>query len=446
MVTALLQRGNTASVTAWWQVVWQKVKHRRRLFVALAVAWIASYLRGVRCIRLHSGKAGDAELSNVRKRDRMAQIIKRCPSLAKKHWPPWFAPEAHLLFGLCFLKNIRARLLQRRPYHREVLALRDGVKIALDWVRPELIVTCKHGNKLPVCVLLHGAFEDSCRYGILDLMRDLAACGLQSVIMNRRGYAGMSISGEAPKLAMFGNDEDLDDVLAAVNLREPGRPVAIVGFSCGAEFAGRYPGKRPHLSAWELPDNSMEVALVAAKLPRILCSVAYAPGYDVSDTGALSHMRPPISWAVGILMKYYYVFRHRRELMKRSASFWNHVGSILDPRIGHIKTWLMLSRLHCEGGWKESIRLQQPVIHELCVPSLLINSRDDPVCSWKNVEKSWEQIESNPNLVLADFARGSHGCNFDFWGRSNVVNPIIGEFVKSTWEEWLRFEDKLAGA
>merc|ERR1740121_1651294 len=111
--------------------------------------------------------------------------------------------------------------------------------------------------------------------------------------MNRRGYGGLALQDPDTKLALFGFDEDLDEVLAAVRDRYPGRQAAIIGFSCGSGFAGRYAGSRgAALSAWEAQAEQCKA------LPRLLCAVAYDPGYTVSPDGAISRMRPPYSWVL----------------------------------------------------------------------------------------------------------------------------------------------------
>merc|ERR1712003_433573 len=99
-------------------------------------------------------------------------------------------------------------------------------------------------HKAPVCVLLHGAFQDSVSVTITDLARHMASKGMPVVAMNRRGYGGLPLQDPDAKLAMFGFDEDLDEVLAVVQERYPGRHAAIIGFSCGSGFAWRYAGSR----------------------------------------------------------------------------------------------------------------------------------------------------------------------------------------------------------
>mmetsp|Transcript_53158 Transcript_53158/g.84391 ORF Transcript_53158/g.84391 Transcript_53158/m.84391 type:complete len:250 (+) Transcript_53158:3-752(+) len=242
----------------------------------------------------------------------------------------------------------------------------------------------------------------------------------------------MNVSPDAPGLALFGLDDDLDEVLMSVSKHEPGRPIVIVGFSCGSGFAGRYIGNRSHLSSWSecQPDDTIK-----PKLPRILCSVVIDPGYDVSPDGAIKKMRPPISWIVNWAMKYFYVFRHRCALREKSRSFSNLVDDLLSPKHGAIDTLRLTKRLSGVGGSREWLNIQQPVLSNIGIPCLAINSRDDPVCVWSNVEASWTEIITNPNLALADFARGGHGCKFGFWGGANVAHQMVIEFIKSCWEE-----------
>lgn len=72
------------------------------------------------------------------------------------------------------------------------------------------------------------------------------------------------------------------------------------------------------------------------------------------------------------------------------------------------------------------------------MPTLLLNSVDDPVTRWENVEDARAEIAGNPNCVLAELRRGSHGCKFGFLGRQTMAEPIIAEFVIGAWRELQR--------
>lgn len=427
---------------------------RRCIAVLLAILWIADYLRGVRRVRLRCGGKRSNSLLSVADKlacERLASICKRCPSLASVYWPTWYAPGALRQFLLIGLKELRARLLQRNPYIRSYCALRDGSSIALDWALPPPALAAQGG--LPVVVLLHGAFMDSRSVTMSDLARDFAARGMPAVVMNRQGYGGVGLGDvAAPRLSLFGFDEDLDDVLEVVAEQHPGRLAAIVGFSCGSGFAGRYVGKRPLLSAWADgaakggeagPREASRAAQRAT--PRLLCAVAYDPGYDVSPEGAVNRVRPPFSWVLNWGMKYFYAFRHRGLLRRKSRSFGQLVDEMISPRKGVVDTFRLGRRLSGVDGSSAWLDMQQPQLHEIQLPTLLINSRDDPICVWSNVEANLSDIKKNPNLVLAVLERGSHGCKFDFWGLSNVAHGMMAEFVLACLEE-LRRPSREAGA
>lgn len=428
---------------------WLREPSRRRglvFAVAFAFAWAAHYLSGVRRIRLHGGRGGNVGSSKSIRfaHERLKSILRRCSSLHAIYWPPWFAHTALLQFTLLGLKEMRGRLLPR-PYLREILTLKDGCRIALDWVLPGVASGTKAAaleEDRPVCVLLHGAMQDSASVTMIDPARSLASkYGMPVVVMNRRGYGGLDLVGDAEcRLSMFGFDEDLDDVLQAVENRYPGRTVAIVGFSCGSGFAGRYVGKRAHASAWPAGAGPLPAAS-RGRRPKLLCTVLYDSGYDVSPDGAVTKIRPPYSWVLNWAIKYTYVIRHRKALSARSSSFANIVSDLMSPKAalrgGLKETYRATRRLSTNSRVDSSawLEAQQPQFDEISIPTLLINSRDDPVCTWSNVESFYADICSNPNMVLADLERGAHGCKYGFWGWGSYVDSMIGDFVLGAWQE-----------
>lgn len=343
------------------------------------------------------------------------------------------------------LKEFRARVLQRSPYIREVLTLREGACIALDWV-----ISSQDGagekqqeiaNEAPVCVLLHGSFQDSSSVTMSDLACSLAVGGMPVVVMNRRGYAGLSLSGppESRRMALYGFDEDLDDVLEVVGKRFPRRHVAIVGFSCGAGFACRYVGNRKHLSAW-----AGQNAATPGPLPQIVCAVLLDSGYDVSEV--VKNVPAPMSWILNNCLKYYYGFRHRGSFQEAPPSVSKSHTDILSLRNGLLETYALLQGLSGANSREAWVDLQQGRLHDIELPSLLINSRDDPIAVWANVEAHQEQIASNPNLALAEFRCGAHNCKYDFWGVSSVADGMIRQFILSASLELQTREDSARGA
>jgi len=397
---------------------WAMRKMGWRLWV-LVVAWIAHYLHGVRRVRLHLAKT--KETDGVR--ELMARIVARCPSLHMTYWPTWYAHTPLQQIILLGLKEIRSAL-QWSAYKREIMTLRDTSRISLDWVVPEPDVALPDG---PVCVLLHGAIQDSRSATMKDLAKELASRGILTVIMNRRGYGDLALEAPTARVTLFGFDEDLDEVLLEVNKKAPQRPIAVVGFSCGSGFAGRYGALRSHLSAWT-NDNGL-----SKTIPRLLCVVGYDPGFHVVN--AMKKVPLPYRWGLDLAFRYQYVYRHKEIWKQKSPSSAEVVKVVLDPAKSFNEAYRNVTKLSgfgCSNAWLEK---QQPSLKDMQLPCLLINSRDDPICVWENVEEHASNIEKNPYLALAELQRGSHGCKFDFWGFNSFGNRMISDFVLASWAE-----------
>jgi len=442
-------------------------KQHRRSLVAISLTWVACYLHSVRRIRLRIGGAGTPSSALGR---RLAHIVRLCPSLTSLYWPTWYAPFSTMQVALLLCKEARGRFLQRSCYTREVLPLDDGVCIALDWVEPPASDSeCKRvasqkatqeqqcpfvlpkallpyesaeGPALaPVCVLLHGAFMDSSSITMSDLARSLAARGFPVVVMGRRGYGGLSIestsdSKHLPKVSFYGFDEDLRCVLDAVAKRHPRRPVALVGFSCGSGFATRFTGNQSIQSAWETSADARD-ASSAPSTPksRLLCMIAYDGAYDASpEGGPVALLRWPYTWIVNCSVKFFYVLRHYDAL--RRAGFADVAHRLLNPFLNLQETYR--ETLHLSGAKTvdEFLKMQQPRLSGINIPSLLVNSRDDPICVWENVEHAFSDILANPNIAHAEMFCGTHGCKFGFLGFSSLMEQVVGEFVAASWHEW----------
>jgi len=355
----------------------------------------------------------------------MQRIVGQCPSLHAVYWPPFYAYTAMQQFILLGLKEIRSAL-QTSTYKRQILELRDTAHIALDWVEPRLDKVVQDG---PVCILLHGAVQDSVSATMKDMAVELSLQGLPAVVMNRRGYGNLKLEPSTARVTLYGIDEDLDEVLMEVGRRYPGRLVAIVGFSCGSGFSSRYTAHRAHLSAWSEGNEDGPSKMI----PRILCTVGYDPGYNIIT--AVTKVPRPYKWALDMGMRYQYVFRHRETWWQKSRSYAEVVQVALNPARSFTDVYTHITKLSgfgCSNRWKEK---QQPPIAGVHVPCLLINSKDDPICVWENVEDHLSEIEANPFLALAEMSRGSHGCKFDFFGFKSVGNQMIAEFILASASE-----------
>eukprot|EP00439_Symbiodinium_sp_Y106_P044730 s2489_g5.t1 len=247
--------------------------------------------------------------------------------------------------------------------------------------------------------------------------------------MNRRGYGGLKLEVDTARMTLYGIDEDLDEVFLEVGRRYPGRPVALVGFSCGSCFAVRYAVVRAHLSAWA---KDAEGGL-SKTIPRLLCVVSYDNGYCIDKAPA--RVPRPYCWALDIAFRYQYVFRHYATWLQKSRTCAQVVEAAMSPTRSFMEVYYDVTKLAgfgCRKKWRDK---QQSVLGDVDLPCLLVNSRDDPISVWDNVEDHRAEIESNPYLALADLRRGAHGCKFGFLGFRSVGNKMIAEFVLAAASE-----------
>jgi len=399
---------------------------RRFLFIAAVIWYAISYIRSVRRIRLRfSGDCADV------RRQLVERICERCPGLTSYYYPTLYALYPMMGFALLTLKEIRARFLTSSPYTRDHLLLRDGGRIALDWVEAQQPL-----ERPVVCILLHGLFQSSVSVTMSDLAKDLAREGNIACVMNRRGYElpletslGDQIGDLRKVMSIFGDDEDLDDVLQHIHQRFPESKIAIVGFSAGTAQSARYPCKRPELSAWSS----------SASNPCILCSVCLDPGYVTdAETGCIGDIRFPYSLAINWTIKYQYFLKQWRTLVK-SPRHKQALYEALSPRSDTKRTLratISLTDFESEDTYNTS---QEPStrIHQCTVPLLAVNSRDDPICGWHMIDRLQSILGGKPTpfTVIADMERGGHGCKFDMWGLHNVGHNLVCEFIAAANKE-----------
>merc|ERR1712118_218553 len=141
-----------------------------------------------------------------------------------------------------------------------------------------------------------------------------------------------------------------------------------------------------------------------------------------------------------------YVLRHWSSLRAKSASSQELLRSALSLKEGLTDTYRKVRQLSGAGDSNAYLDMQQARMEKIGIPSLLINSRDDPICVWENVTAYAERIAANQNLVLAELQRGAHGCKYDFWGVRSVGHDMIGEFVTASWQELAKEKDMHACA
>lgn len=143
--------------------------------------------------------------------------------------PAWWLPNPHL--QTLWPVFMRRRL--RPPLRRERLELPDGDFVDLDWTLNDVG---------PIVILLHGLEGGSRSHYARAMLDQLPHHGLRAVIMHFRGC-----SGEPNRLARAyhsGDTGDIDFLVRTLAQREPGTPLAAIGYSLGGNALLKWLGEQ----------------------------------------------------------------------------------------------------------------------------------------------------------------------------------------------------------
>lgn len=267
---------------------------------------------------------------------------------AESFQPAWWLPGRHA-------QTLGARALRSRivlAYRRERIELPDGDFLDLDW---PLLDGVDSGAHAPLVLLLHG-LEGSARSGYArQAYRALADAGVEAVGMNFRSCSGEL--NRLPRLYHSGETGDLETIVGLLRDRFPGRPLGAVGFSLGGNVLLKYLGERG--TATPL------AGAVAVSVPYDL-----AAGADLLERGFAR------------LYAQYLLRKLRRKVAAKAAML---DGLVDVPAVVGSRTFWEFddrgtARLHGFAGASDYYARSSsgPHVSGIRVPTLLIQSRDDP--------------------------------------------------------------------
>lgn len=152
-----------------------------------------------------------------------------------------------------------ARLPLRLAPRRERWELDDGDFLDVD----------RHGDPAaPTVVVLHGLEGSSRAPYVRRMVAAARAEGLAAVAVNFRGCSGEL--NRLPRLYHSGDTSDLARVVARLAAERPGRPLAVAGFSLGANVVAKWLGERGD----DLPAEVRAGAAICAPFDLAACGAA----------------------------------------------------------------------------------------------------------------------------------------------------------------------------
>ena len=266
--------------------------------------------------------------------------------------PAWWLNNAHLqtIYPALFRRTIALS-----DVWRERLETPDKDFIDLDW--------CGTGQK-PLVILLHGLAGSSDSGYIKGLQKILQDQGYRSVALNFRGCSGQS--NNLARCYHSGDTDDIHFLYQTLRQREPGTPLAVVGFSLGGNVLLKWLG--------EQGDKLSLFCAISVSVPFVLsaCASKLDAGFSrIYRNNLIKELKQYLS------IKHQHLFNtgQGKEAEKISGlgdlsvikSFWQY-----DERV--------VAKLHGFRNAKEYYQQSssRQFLNQIAVPTLLIQSADDP--------------------------------------------------------------------
>lgn len=157
-------------------------------------------------------------------------LRKNIPILEMKFWPTFWCVESRA--QTVFASIIRSNIMPNVEYRREVLTLKDGGEVALDWME----ANCDKDS--PLIIILPGLTGESQAEYIKCLVTAANRTGIRTVVFNNRGLGGVEL--KTPRLYCASNSEDLSEVVRHVKKCNPHVKIGATGISMGGLILGNY--------------------------------------------------------------------------------------------------------------------------------------------------------------------------------------------------------------
>lgn len=182
---------------------------------------------------------------------------------------------------------------------------------------------------------------------------------------------------------------ELEEALTLIERRYPRAPIYMVGTSFGANYLSRY--------------------LLRSNRPSVKGLVALATPFDVNN----------VVTEMGAVYQKFFVKRYIEETVKKHPQMqhWQDIGLVDLAEVYRART---LSEFHQSITVKivkerdvESLFRRYsigPEISELKIPSLFMNSTDDPIVSSTSIPA---ELKSNPNVEFVLTKSGGHVCWYE---------------------------------
>merc|ERR1711964_265110 len=243
-----------------------------------------------------------------------------------------------------------------------------------------------------------GVMGSSAGYNENTIARAFTRLGGRAVVFNRRGHGGVQLT--RPRYNLFGDYNDLQEVVTHINTRFPNAKVIILGLSAGASLATSYLGE----FGTRLKDSN------------VIGGVSISPVYDISY--GLANMHPWYNARLASELRDFWSLQHSD--LKGDAHL--HAAATTQDHMKRHAKWT-----GCKD-YEEYLERFNPEnrVHNVKLPLLVISSEDDPVCVWQNAVESMEKhLDADIPACIVSTKRGSHIAWFGLWGQSCLTEWVM---------------------
>jgi uncharacterized protein len=291
------------------------------------------------------------------------------------------------------------------PYERERLTLPDGDFLDLDWV--------KTGSK-KLLIATHGLEGDSTRHYVTGMVQKFSGNGFDGL-----GWNSRSCSGEINRLPRFYHHGDAGDLKFVVEyaISQGYEEIFLAGFSMGGSLTLRLLGEY-HMDV-PLQIKGAVVASVPLDLPS---SVA-----ELNKSGKRFYMNRFLKKLGKKLEQKALMFPENEHL--DVTNYWKEVKNfeIFDNRY----TAPLHGYQNAQDFYEKAS--SKPLLGKICVPSLIIQSVNDPFLSPACLDI--KGAENNSNIHLKLTKAGGH-VGFMIKGQKHSLVEQLG------WDFYMKLNKK----
>lgn len=318
--------------------------------------------------------------------------------------PPWaFDSTFQIIFFL--LRNMWCS--RRVTFQQESVPNpeKSGNVLTLSWDLSSLDVK----EDSPILLFMHGLMCNSDDLPGTSFVHAAAQAGFRVCVMNRPGHNGPLVK---PRFSIFGDHRDLDAVVRHIKSRYPKSTLSLVAFSAGCYPALRYLG-------------------TTGKSSLVDASVMISGGISVDD--ALTKCGWLFEKIFLANCKQYFLKTNKVVLRSHNSEAFDQAMSATNSA-DFVKA---TSAYGCDSGtWEDMKALIDPLdtINNVSSPVLFLNGDDDPIVPTSSIDPHVKSFyESNPNVLLARTATGSHCPFLHGWFAPE-------DFAEATTLEWLKHQ------